>query len=962
MIARTYALTTATVPVGLYASNDLGITWVNLDPTGVSLVDFGGSNVGDVAANPYDTNQVLIGGASGIRRSTDGGLTFTTVSSASVNYLFYRSSTSIIAGGVDLVRSNDSGATFTNFPDTPASLLPEADSATVRVTAIHFSNFSGGFIAVSGESLATGERISRIHRTINGGGEWVNSILLNYAVVSLATNVYEGILTYMTNTYECYTIDDSLLEDPVLRYTAPGALPTSGNNSGEIRQVVGDPSKLYGVFPNSGEVIYSLNSGQSWVLVNTLPSITAYPRIFAYDENTVIILTQITADAVTLRSTDGGATFNNSFVESAGRPAGLDSSIPYDCGECPPGFTLNESTNQCESQPLGGPLCDPPYFFDVITQQCALPDSSTAVNVTLAIDISGSVNSEERVQYIIFLRRLIDELLERLATGNTQMSIVLWNEQACLQQDFTTDPVLLKNAINAVATVSIPELGIGVPPPLACPGMSKSSGTYHALGLCEGIRSLHTAATARPAAENFFVMVTDGTYVGGPCDLTDLGYTTVIPANTTTDVCLLLKLAEEIKADLAGKPATFMFLAIGDSGERQALEQDFKNNAFCIGGPLSYPSANDDGDLYYYDGGDFSQADDFAKQIVLGFGAQFVEAIGICPPGCEAVPGDDSGGYCACQDDLPFTPCNYELVDCLDGENIIVTDANLQTYFENNSIITLESTGNTCWRINQLDTISDNPVEVIVAEIFEECNTCALSFALRNCRDNTIVIYTIQEEFLPFIDPDRIVTVEEYPGECWTVTRNTEGDYTPEILTLDARSYDRCEDCVGNYFYLTSCSNEQSFIMTDTDLTEYIDETVSIAGYPGACFIVQREACNCISVRLFSKVSGLRTYRVERAPVLLNGKNQYIILTAQGERILIAFDIEENRWEVWNIDADTLLSYSIVTTDCPYTGIWENISEDDFRMISITSCETSIYTVEVDGTYLSCECCLFKNC
>ena len=162
--------------------------------------------------------------------------------------------------------------------------------------------------------------------------------------------------------------------------------------------------------------------------------------------------------------------------------------------------------------------------------------------------------------------------------------------------------------------------------------------------------------------------------------------------------------------------------------------------------------------------------------------------------------------------------------------------------------------------------------------------------------------------------------------------------------------------------YLTSCSEEKSFIMTDTDLTEYLDQTVSIKGYPGACFIVQEEACNCISVRLFSKLSGIKTYRAERSPVLLNGKNQYTIVTNKNERILIAFNTEENRWEVWNIDTNVLLSYSLLSTDCPYTGLWVNTSENDFKMTSITSCITSIYTVEVDGVYLSCECCLYKNC
>ena len=96
--------------------------------------------------------------------------------------------------------------------------------------------------------------------------------------------------------------------------------------------------------------------------------------------------------------------------------------------------------------------------------------------------------------------------------------------------------------------------------------------------------------------------------------------------------------------------------------------------------------------------------------------------------------------------------------------------------------------------------------------------------------------------------------------------------------------------------------------------------------------------------------------------MLINGKNQYTITTSKNEHFLIAFNSEENRWEVWNIDTNTLLSYSKLATDCPYTGLWVNTKDSEFKMLSITSCITSIYTVEVDDTYLSCECCLYKNC
>ena len=963
-IVKTYALNTETIPVGFYVSSDLGLTWTIISASGLST-----SNLTSIAAAPYNSEIVLIGSQSGISRSVDGGATFTNVYAGVSWRLFYKDQDSIISipngESSSIAISNNGGSSFTATstniqtelaigaaPSGPIGVIP------IQVTAVYFTNNSSGFISVYFTDLATGFPRSRIWRTTDGGLNWTNSIdlLVNSAVESIHADLDTDKVIVATESDGVWEVDYALLGIITQNYSNA---EISCGVGARLEQVGTDPSKVY-LITSTGAVYYSTDSGTTLDQKNPgFGATSPYPGIVAFDENTICTFTSIPAQVY--RSTDGGTTLTSVLVTN-GRTIGFDSSIAYECGTCPPGFEEVSSGSpanpniSCERTILGGPLCNPPQFYDTVTNSCATPSSAIPFNIVLNIDTSSSVGSptpDERTNYVLFLKLFIDEMAERLATGNTQMAVVLWNSTACLQQDFTTDIDLLKEAIDGITAQA------NVNPTCDAAGYQYSQGTQHAVGFAQSVRTLFPQATSRPSAENVILTFTDGNGIGS-ASLTDLGYSTIVDDNTVSQSvaeCQMIALVDEVKANLAGKPSKVMLLVVGTQDERDAVQRAFINKN-CPGTTKYYPSLNDDGQPYYYDAGNFATVADFAKQLIIGLEAQFTPAFP-CPPDCIDVPGSDSLGYCACTEELPLSPCNFLLTDCLEPTITIVTDTDLSTY--DGQVITIQGQSS-CFSVSTSDSLDPNSETVIVAESFGTCAECALSFALVNCRDENIVYYTIQEEFLPFVDPSRIVTLEEFPGECWTVIRNTEASYTPQVFTLNARSYEDCPSCVGTYFYLTSCTEEQSFILTDTDLSEYLNQTVSIAGFPGACFIVQEQACNCISVRLFSKVSGLRTYRVERAPVLINGRNQYIIVTNKAERILIAFNAEENRWEVWNVDTDILLSYSVVNEDCPYTSLWQNEYQDDFEMLSITSCEASIYTVEVDDTYLSCECCLFKNC
>jgi photosystem II stability/assembly factor-like uncharacterized protein len=953
-IVKTYALTTETVPTGLYVSNDLGLTWSIVAASGLST-----SNLTSVVAAPYDSEIALVSSQSGISRSVDGGATFTNVYTGSSWRLFYKDQDSIISipinGADSIAISNNNGSTFTSTSTNIVSeLCIGADpSITIYVTAVYFTNYSSGFISIFFRDFATQLERNRIWRTTDGGYTWSNSIdlFVGSQISSIHADLDADKVVVATQEDGIWEVDYALLGVITQNYT-DAEIPVG--IGGRFQQVGTDPSKVYFI-TDGGAVYYSTDSGTTLDQKNPgFGTGAAYPGIAVFDENT--ICTFVGTSAEIYRSIDGGTTLTSVYTTN-GRTVGFDSSIAYECGTCPPGFeevstgSPANPTVTCERTVLGGPLCNPPYFYDTVTNSCALPSSAIPFNIVLNIDTSGSVVTEERIKLILFLELFLDQMSARLATGNTQIAVVLWNTTSCYQQTFTSDIDVLKDALKGI-NFPQPAGNADINPVCLAAGYEPSGSTQHAQGFEQSVRALHAQAISRPSAENVIITCTDGNGIG-TADLTDLGYAPIVSDNE----CQLIALSDQVKSNLAGKPSKHMLLAVGTANERTLIENQFINKN-CPGTTKYYPSLNDDGQPYYYDAGDFGTVADFAQQLIIGLEAQFIPSFQ-CADGCIDVPGSDNLGYCSCTEELPLSPCNFVLTDCLDPTITIITDTDLSTY--DGQVITIQGQDN-CFSVSTSDSLDPNAQTVIVNESFGTCAECSLSFALINCRDESIVYYTIQEEFLPFSDPSRIVTLAEFPGECWRVIRNTEASYTPQVFTLDPRSYDDCESCVGTYFYLTSCTEEQSFILTDTDLTQYLNETVSIAGFPGACFTVQLQACNCISVRLFSKVSGLRTYRVERAPVLINGRNQYIIITAQGERILIAFDTEENRWEVWNVDTDTLLSYSVVNEDCPYTSLWENISEDDFRMISITSCEASVYTVEVDDTYLSCECCLFKNC
>lgn len=295
-----------------------------------------------------------------------------------------------------------------------------------------------------------------------------------------------------------------------------------------------------------------------------------------------------------------------------------------------------------------------------------------------------------------------------------------------------------------------------------------------------------------------------------------------------------------------------------------------------------------------------------------------------CPTECPVIPGESGQGYCDCTFQFTIAPCCYELTDCQGSAESIITDADLSDYFDASNIIKINGS-DICWEITKLDDgICPDAVTVIVSSVFTDCLTCDPSYALYNCKDAGVVIYTSEDLEASLA---KTVQVSEYPGECWQVGPNTKAEFTPEEVTI-ASEFQSCAICNPPLYQLNNCFNDDSFIITDSDLLNLIGETVSIQGYPGLCFTVTEPTCQCLRVTgIFDIEAGTEeTVDVTASTVLVNGRYQYLF-TSNGNDYSIVWNNDPAQWEFYNITEDQLIAYNPIDTPCPYSGYWPQFAQ-----------------------------------
>ena len=266
--------------------------------------------------------------------------------------------------------------------------------------------------------------------------------------------------------------------------------------------------------------------------------------------------------------------------------------------------------------------------------------------------------------------------------------------------------------------------------------------------------------------------------------------------------------------------------------------------------------------------------------------------------------------------------------------------------------VNIQGFGTKCYLV-ELDTeIQAIYQDVVVTQAYATCEICTpvTSYVFTNCDNENVVINT-RQDFSQYVG--QVVTLQEYPGNCWACTDEQSALPNPEILTLSGPPYLDCPSCLVRYYQLTNCANENVYLISNTNLLPYLGRTITAAGFPGLCFTVSDPKCNCIKII----VNGVE-YNVNAEVNLFNGRKNYRFATEDGGQLAIAWNVNPNRWELF--DQNTLEIYGFNTNDseCPFANLWTIQQGSSYIISRVTFCPDDIYAISPELDFADCTPCI----
>ena len=322
------------------------------------------------------------------------------------------------------------------------------------------------------------------------------------------------------------------------------------------------------------------------------------------------------------------------------------------------------------------------------------------------------------------------------------------------------------------------------------------------------------------------------------------------------------------------------------------------------------------------------------------------EESGITPAGI-----DFTGA--GCQDCPRQVTINYKLTDCNNESDIIYCAAatnDLQGYV--GQYVNIQGFGTKCYLV-ELDTEIHNVYQdVVVTQAYATCEICTpvTSYVFTNCENDTVVINT-RQDFSQYVG--QTVTLQEYPGNCWVCTDVQSALPNPEILTLSGPPYLDCPSCLVRYYQLTNCANENVYLISNTDLLPYLGRTITAAGFPGLCFTVSDPKCDCIKII----VNGVE-YNVNAEVNLFNGRKNYRFATEDGGQLAIAWNVNPNRWELFDQNTLEVYGFSTKDSECPFANLWTIQQGSSYIISRVTFCPDDIYAISPELDFADCTPCI----
>jgi hypothetical protein len=791
---------TTGVNQGIIYSADGGNTFTQAGGTWLSSTP--SATFTKICVCPNDESIIYVSSSQSIvAKSTDGGLTFSSVgTTSSISGLPPGANTRSVysTNGVDVVVSISTNVYYSNDGGTSWAIVGGAVDGVENPFATYVDDGGNLFFAVTKNGVFS-----------STGGAWSSA----FAFPSPLSSNSKAVLSIIgTNTF--YTADATSI------YLTTDSFGTTNP-----------------VYTISDEVVdiefYSTTSG---LIIDNIPTTTNFGVR--------------TTDSFTnyIPITDTANNLNDCVKLAIGTgPA---------CG-CPPGFIYNASSELCESST---PVCPPGFTYDAATALCVGAPVSCKMDLTLVVDASSSISQTELDNLKAFLVDLVDSIngtsgQNRIVSGDIQIGIVRFNNE--IEQSNTQNILDLSGGPTAWTSGTT---GGDIKQAISNFVVYATGATNTLAGLSRGYDNI-TGTNNRnldPTVARRILFITDGfptwayappgyapnygVYNGIPISNTTLGSGSCASANYQPFRCQAYKgamdLAQTIKSGTGGTPVdcdiTLMIVGetagtgtdeyyttrdalVGNTGTTVGVTNpswattpcSFNTSPIfggCINWSCTYGPSLDrfcsnniaGGPDYFMSFFDAASLAVIKNSIVQSLLCPNTETPLACNNPCIL---NTTTGECECTT-ADYNPCCYDLINCADGTIYATVNTN-SSGFDNlaqyvGSIIVFEGLPECLFVTVTGDCNNATTIENLnITDIFTTCQECQEvleinpCYKLTNCNNGDVFIMS-QQNLNQFAG--LVVELAEYPGLCWTVleTYNCVGEFTTVSIV---QSYPDCECC-----------------------------------------------------------------------------------------------------------------------------------------------------------------------
>lgn len=211
-----------------------------------------------------------------------------------------------------------------------------------------------------------------------------------------------------------------------------------------------------------------------------------------------------------------------------------------------------------------------------------------------------------------------------------------------------------------------------------------------------------------------------------------------------------------------------------------------------------------------------------------------VPALDNCTVNALNPSGSPSIYVCHTYDYTQATSCCFQLIDCENPANVIVTSTDLTVYI--GQVITIQEAAG-CFVVGPAQDCTGSEVPVTIISNHVDCVSCVPKcFALTDCKGIQPAIITNTNLASQL---GNVITIEG-SNTCWIVSNAT--SCVGAIAVAVVYTYtgtNPCYQCSPTCYLLTDCENPSNTIVTSTDLSAVVGQVIQLTGCgPKACWSV----------------------------------------------------------------------------------------------------------------------------